>query len=136
MQQAAPVSVGSSEDWVVLDTGKSYAWSAQQTGTLQQQADALERLIQQQGQQVCYTRTLSCSASPCHTGDTVTFWHVLFNRECNGFTCYCMAHWHVAYVGRQQSSRGACPCCSRHGISQTLASRSRGGTESFSGSPV
>ncbi|KAL3148770.1 COP9 signalosome complex subunit 8 [Trebouxia sp. C0009 RCD-2024] len=51
VQQAAFVAVGSSEDWIVLDTGKSYAWSAQQTGTLQQQADALEKLIQQQGQQ-------------------------------------------------------------------------------------
>lgn len=69
MQQAAPVPVGTSEDWVVLDTGKSFNWSAQQTGTLQQQADALERLIQQQGQQVCYIQTLSCMmASPCHVG--------------------------------------------------------------------
>jgi len=44
--------VGSSEDWVVLDSGKSFAWSAKQHGSLQQQIDAMEKLIQQQGQQV------------------------------------------------------------------------------------
>jgi hypothetical protein len=51
-----PVSVGppvgSSEDWVVLNSGKSFAWSAKQHGSLQQQIDAMEKLIQQQGQQV------------------------------------------------------------------------------------
>ena len=44
--------VGSSEDWVVLDSGKSFAWSAKQHGSLQQQIDAMEKLIQQQGQKV------------------------------------------------------------------------------------
>ncbi len=44
--------VGTSEDWVVLDSGKSFAWSAKQHGSLQQQIDAMEKLIQQQGQQV------------------------------------------------------------------------------------
>lgn len=45
--------VGTSGDWVALDSGKSFAWSAQQHGSLQQQVEALEKLIQQQGQQVC-----------------------------------------------------------------------------------
>ncbi|DBA81104.1 TPA: COP9 signalosome complex subunit 8 [Trebouxia sp. C0005] len=43
--------VGSSEDWVVLDSGKSFAWSAKQHGSLQQQINAMEKLIQQKGQQ-------------------------------------------------------------------------------------
>ena len=44
--------IGTSEDWVVLDSGKSFAWSAKQHGSLQQQIDAMEKLIQLQGQQV------------------------------------------------------------------------------------
>lgn len=44
--------VGTSEDWAILDGGKSFTWSAQQHGTLQQQVEALDKLIQQQGQQV------------------------------------------------------------------------------------
>lgn len=67
-QQPADQPVETSEDWVALDTGKSFVWSAQQTGTLQQQADALERLIQQQGQQVCDPPTLlmyDCPIMPC-----------------------------------------------------------------------
>lgn len=44
--------VGTSEDWAILDSGKSFTWSAQQQGTLQQQFEALDKLIQQQGQQV------------------------------------------------------------------------------------
>ena len=52
-QQSANTPVGTSEDWMILDSGKSFAWSAQQHGTLQQQLEALDKLIQQQGQQVC-----------------------------------------------------------------------------------
>ena len=48
--ESAPV--GTSEDWVALDSGKSFAWSAKQHGSLQQQIEALEKLILQQQQQV------------------------------------------------------------------------------------
>lgn len=43
--------IGTSEDWVVVDSGKSFAWSAKQHGTLQQQFDAIEKLVQHQMQQ-------------------------------------------------------------------------------------
>lgn len=59
-QQSANTPVGTSEDWMILDSGKSFAWSAQQHGTLQQQLEALDKLIQQQGQQVC--RYCTCIA--------------------------------------------------------------------------
>ena len=52
-QRDVSAPVGTSQDWIVLDSGKSFAWSAQQHGTLQQQFEALDKLIQQQGQQVC-----------------------------------------------------------------------------------
>ena len=54
-EQSGSTPVGTSEDWAVLDSGKSFAWSPQQHETLQQQLEALEKLIQQQGQQVCNT---------------------------------------------------------------------------------
>ena len=44
--------IGNSEDWVAVDSGKSFAWSAHQHGTLQQQFDAIEKLVQHQIQQV------------------------------------------------------------------------------------
>ena len=43
---------GTSEDWVVLDSGKSFAWSAQQQGSHWEQLDALRKLVEQQQQQV------------------------------------------------------------------------------------
>ena len=57
-EPASEGPVGSSEDWVVLDSGKSFAWSAKQHGSLQQQIDAMEKLIQQQGHQVQHTLEL------------------------------------------------------------------------------
>ncbi len=47
--------VGTSEEWVALDSGKSFAWSTKQHGSLSQQIEAMQKLIQQQGQQVCNT---------------------------------------------------------------------------------
>ena len=49
-QSSAPF--GTSEDWVVLDSGKSFAWSAQQQGSHREQLGALRKLIEQQQQQV------------------------------------------------------------------------------------
>ena len=55
--EAGPV--GTSGDWIVVDSGKSFAWSAKQHGTMQQQVDALEKLIRQQSQQVTSTKKQS-----------------------------------------------------------------------------
>lgn len=49
-QSSAPVRT--SEDWVVLDSGKSFAWSAQQQGSHREQLGALRKLLEQQQQQV------------------------------------------------------------------------------------
>ncbi len=57
--------IGTSEDWVVLDSGKSFAWSAKQHGSLQQQIDAMEKLIEQQGQQVYCFKAFSCNCKIC-----------------------------------------------------------------------
>ena len=57
--------IGTSEDWVVVDSGKSFAWSAKQHGTLQQQYDAIEKLVQHQIQQVPSNQTLLLTVSPC-----------------------------------------------------------------------
>ena len=64
-QQTADSTVGTSEDWIVLDSGKSFAWSPEQHGSLQQQVEALEKLIHQQGKQVKVQHLLaqSCLAS-------------------------------------------------------------------------
>ena len=56
-------AIGTSEDWVVVDSGKSFAWSAKQHGTLQQQFDAIEKLVQHQSQQVQISQTLSLTVS-------------------------------------------------------------------------
>ena len=49
-QSSTPV--GTSEDWVVLDSAKSFAWSARQQGSHREQLGALRKLIEQQQQQV------------------------------------------------------------------------------------
>ena len=48
----ASLPVRTSEDWVVLDSGKSFAWSARQQGSPQEQLETLRKLIEQQQQQV------------------------------------------------------------------------------------
>lgn len=50
--------VGASEDWVVLDSGKSFAWSAKQQGSAREQLEALRNIIgkQQQQQKVLHAR--------------------------------------------------------------------------------
>ena len=74
---AASLPVRTSEDWVVLDSGKSFAWSAQQQGSPQEQLETLRKLTKQQQQQVqppsllgqsnCAHMTLSasCQFSVC-----------------------------------------------------------------------
>lgn len=57
----ASLPVRTSEDWVVLDSGKSFAWSAQQQGSPQEQLETLRKLIEQQQQQV---QPFLCLGSP------------------------------------------------------------------------
>lgn len=67
VQNAVPAKVAfrSLEDWVALDSGNSFAWSAQQHGSHREQLDVLRKLIEQQQQVQC---------RPAHTNSCGCVW--------------------------------------------------------------
>lgn len=46
----AKVAFKTTEDWVALDSGKSFAWSSQQQGSYREQLDVLRKLVEQKQQ--------------------------------------------------------------------------------------